>query len=162
MWSDGRVRGAIGAALALSALLLLRPAAAAAPDDEFVESYSWLEGASGYEEAQRVAKASGRPVVVYFYTDWCNYCRELERELLDTPHVKTYLRGLVKVKLNPEAGAAEDAVSERHGVASFPTFLIGSPRSGRFAPVRRYVVRDGERRLMSPAEFVEACRKAGG
>lgn len=160
MRSDALVRVRV-AVLALASLLWL-PAAAAPPQDEFVESYDWLEGASGYSEAQRLSKASGRPVVVYFYTAWCGYCRELERELLDTPHVKAYLRGLVKVRVNPETGPDEDAVSERHGVASFPTFLVGSPRSGAFTPVRRHVVRDGARRLMSPAEFVEACRKAGG
>ena len=158
----GRVRAVAGAVLALASLLLLRPSVAAAPEDEFVESYKWLEGASGYGEAQRLAKASGRPVVVYFYTDWCHYCRELERELLETPHVKAYLRGLVKVRVNPEAGPAEDAVGQRHGVAAYPAFFIGSPRTGSFVPVRRHVTRDGEQRLMTPAEFVASCRKAGG
>jgi thiol:disulfide interchange protein len=164
MKSDARgwVRAAAGAVLALALLLLPRPSAATPPEDEFVESYKWLEGADGYAEAQRLAKASGRPVVVYFYTDWCHFCRELERELLETPHVRAYLRGLVKVRVNPEAGPAEGAVGERHGVTSYPGFFIGSPRTGSFVPVRRHVTRDGEQRLMTPAEFVASCRKAGG
>jgi thiol:disulfide interchange protein len=121
----------------------------------------WLQGAQGFARARQLSERSRRPLVLYVYTDWCRYCRELERELLDTAYVKTELRDMVRVRVNPEQGPDDAAVAEQYGVEGYPAFFV-QPAGGAPVKVSRYVSRGGKRRLMTPAEFVGACRRAAG
>src|SRR5688572_14092150 len=73
----------------------------------------WLHDASGYKRALELQRELKVPLVVYFYTDWCPYCHELDAEYFPNPAVAEYLRGVVKVRINPEHGPAERAIAER-------------------------------------------------
>lgn len=140
------------AALALS--LAAPPASSVAPS-------LWQEGARGHERARGAAQAAAQPLLVYFYTDWCPYCRELQRELLDSGEVEAYLRGITRVRINPEKGAEEARLAREYGVTGYPAlFLIAD--GGPPQRVSRSVRRDGQRRLMTPQEFVAALRQASG
>ncbi len=127
---------------------------------------SWREGAAGYRQASAEAAQLQRPLLVYFRTDWCPYCRELERELLSSGEVETYLRQLSRVRVNPEAGADEDRLARAYGVDGYPALFLRTPvrrstgaplahraRAARRAPaesarrVRRHAARGGERPL---------------
>ena len=80
--------------------------------------------------AQARAEQAGVPaaMVIYVYTDWCPYCREFERVLLDTPAVEGYLReNVVKVRLNPETSPAAQALSDELGVRGYPSFFVAMP-----------------------------------
>lgn len=48
----------------------------------------WFDGADGYAQAFEKHTSSSKPLVVYFYTDWCPYCRRLENEILGVDQVK--------------------------------------------------------------------------
>jgi thiol-disulfide isomerase/thioredoxin len=133
------------------------PEPSAAPD-AFVETFEWYQDADGYRRAREDSTASGRPMVVYVYTDWCPYCREFEREILDTLVVKTYLRAFPKVKVNPEANRASEQVKDALGVDGFPTFLVLNPATRGIARVSRMA---GDR-LKTPQEFVDACQRMAG
>jgi hypothetical protein len=85
----------------------------------------WHEGALGYDRARRERDVTAAPMVVYFRTDWCGYCRQFETGLLDRPAVQAYLgRRAVKVRVNPETGPADAALAAEFDVAGFPTFLV--------------------------------------
>ena len=66
----------------------------------------WLYGAAGYTRAIELQRELNVPLVVYFYTDWCPYCRALDIDYLPTTPVKDYLRGVVKVRINPPVPAS--------------------------------------------------------
>ncbi len=111
---------AIGIALAAAQP---RPACAA---------WSWYDDAAGYQYALRRQRAEGSPVLVYFRTDWCPHCRALD-ELLDSREVSSRLRDYLKVRINPEHGAAERRLFEKdYGSRSYPAlFLETDGRSRR-------------------------------
>ena len=89
-------------------------------------------------------------MVIYVYTDWCPYCREFERDLLDTRAVEAYLRDeVVKVRVNPETSAGARALANELGVEGYPTVLVMTP-GGR--PDRMGLRVNG--RLRPPSDFI--------
>jgi thioredoxin-related protein len=81
-------------ALLLIGLLAAAPAARA-------EEFRWRDWNTGMREAG----ASKKPVLVDVYTDWCGWCKRMDRDVYARPDVKEYLaRTFVTIKLNAEAG----------------------------------------------------------
>jgi len=115
---------------------------------------AWFEGATGFSEGFEQAQAENQSVLVYFYADWCGYCRQLEFELLDQSTVEDYTKYLVKIRINPEKGAHERQIANRYGVAAYPAVFVHSAASVRPRRVGRMVVDGGKRRLMTPEEYV--------
>ncbi|HKV10897.1 MAG TPA: thioredoxin family protein [Thermoanaerobaculia bacterium] len=120
----------------------------------------WYEGATGYQKAMREAKEDGTPVAVYFYTDWCGYCKQLDEELLSTPGVQEPFRYLVKVKINPEKGFAEQELAERYKVEGYPSFFILPSADDRARRVEGMVADGDGWRWRTPEDFVAVCYKA--
>ena len=116
----------------------------------------WLEGASGYARAVKLQQQLKVPLIVYFYTDWCPYCRDLDTEYLTHPAVEEYLRGVVKVRINPEDGPAEREIGNRYDVHSYPRFyVIRTPSSAprNLQPFRRSGA-------LTPEQFAMVCQQA--
>ena len=62
--------------------------------------------------------AKGR-VLVYFYTDWCGYCKILSPVLEELS--KKYIGSVTFSKIDAEE---EDEIADRFGVRSFPTVIL--------------------------------------
>ncbi len=75
-----------------------------------------------YAAAQREAKRTGKLIMVDFYTDWCTYCKVLDRDVFTAPAVVTASRKFVNVKLNAEKEGLQSARSL--GVTSFPRLFF--------------------------------------
>jgi thiol-disulfide isomerase/thioredoxin len=121
---------------------------------------TWLDGHEGMLEAMRQHEERGRPILVYFYTDWCPYCRQFENELLSEDYVEEYLEGVIKVRINPEKGAAESMISRHYGIRGFPALFVHSGRSKVVSTVDRLAVENGQPRLLEAEEFVDVLREA--
>ena len=123
-------------------------------------SYRWYEGAAGFTSGIQKARAEGRPVAVYFQTDWCGYCREFEAKLLGTGAVEAYLRYFVKVRINPEEGSADRYIANRYRVNSYPSFFVQTGADARPHKVNRHTrpYANGKWRLSYPSEFVTTLR----
>jgi thiol:disulfide interchange protein len=123
----------------------------------------WLQGADGLFGAIESLKGEPptSPMVVYFYTDWCGYCRQFERELLGTEAVKKYFADVLAVRINPEAGPQEREIANYYGVSGYPAFFVHSGRSRTLSRLERMRVENGQPRLMTPDEFIAAVRDAG-
>jgi len=134
------------------------PEPAAEPQRLATASYSWYEGASGFERGIEEAQREGKALAVYFYTDWCPYCRELERDLLSRAKVEDFLKYLVKIRVNPENGRRERLLANEYGVKGYPSFFIQSAPGATPRKIRRSD-RDG---LKSPEDFVATLEKAVG
>ncbi len=120
----------------------------------------WYEGAEGYTRAAGQAQSMGRPLVVYFHTDWCQWCARFDEEFLPDPLVRRFLSNVIRVHVNPERGDAELDLSRRYGVAGYPTFLVIPPNGGVEGAVRVHPFRDGG--TISTADFVAECETAAG
>lgn len=59
----------------------------------------WLEFNEGLARAQ----ADDKPIMINFYTDWCVYCKKLDRETLQKQNVARMLtENFISVRLNAE------------------------------------------------------------
>lgn len=81
------------------------------------------------EQVLARSRATGKPVMLYFHTTWCGYCRKLERETLPNPEVGRHMAGYVNVEYGADAGVGRD-LAQRYGVKGFPT-LVRIDSSGK-------------------------------
>ena len=143
--------------------VLAAPAAVSEADDGLPEpDTAWFEGAAGFAGGFEQARAENQSVLVYFYADWCGYCRQLESELLDRSTVEDHTKYLVKIRINPEKGAHERRIANQYGVAGYPAVFVHSAASVRPRRVGRMVVDHGKRRLMTPEEYVRRLASMTG
>ena len=79
--------------------------------------------ASGsYDEALATARAEKKLLLVDVYTDWCGWCKKLDREVLGDARVAKAASNLVAVRVNAEKGGEE--VARKFDVQGFPTILF--------------------------------------
>jgi thiol:disulfide interchange protein len=150
------------AGLSLSFVIATAQASAASERVPRMPDFSsWSNGAGGYAEALRRGEEQRKPVLVYFYTDWCGYCRQFEQQLLSEPELDEYLDSIVTVRVNPEAGPDEAAVARRYGVQSFPSLFVHSGESPVVSQVDRVRIVDRRPVLMTPAQFIDVIKTAG-
>ena len=128
----------------------------ATPSFTAAQNERWLFGATGYQRALELQREMKIPLVVYFYTDWCPYCRSLDNDYLAAAPVREYLRGVVKVRINPEDGPAEEAIARKYSVTGYPAFFV--MRTQNSLPRKVHPFRRGKD--LTPAEFVSACEQA--
>ena len=128
--------------------------------NDSVIAETWYEGSSGYAEAGGLKRDSHAAMIVYFRTDWCPYCKRFDHDIVLSMEVATFLKTVIKVRVNPEQGPDEKALAERFGVHGFPSIFM-VPANGE-TPVKIYpFVRSGETfQPVPPAEFVASCRRA--
>jgi thiol-disulfide isomerase/thioredoxin len=143
--------------------LVVGSAVAATDGASGFDAAVWLQGAEGlYGALDSIKeKESAPPMVVYFYTDWCGYCRQFERELLGTGPVKKYFEDVLAVRINPEKGSRERQIADYYGVSGYPAFFVHSNRSKTLSRVERTKLEGGQPVLMTPDEFISTVRGAG-
>ena len=111
----------------------------------------WLSGASGHEDALRRQQESGSPVLVYFYTDWCPFCRQFDDSVANSADPR-----LLRVRVNPEAGDAERALQKQYGVTGYPSLFVIANAGG--SPRRVAAGVGGRDDRPDPAAFTQSCR----
>src|SRR5262249_39835230 len=84
----------------------------------------WLGGANGYVRALEEQRSTRKPLLLYFYTNWCGYCRQFSRDILDSSEFKQYMEEVISVRINPEAGPSERALAKQYGIAGYPSFFV--------------------------------------
>jgi thioredoxin-related protein len=128
------------------ATLLLSPGATLA-----AEGSLWRSWNEGLKEAAQ----SQRPIVVDVYTDWCGWCKRMDRDVFSRDDVREYLsKRFVAVKLNAESPAqtrydgrnlSARALAARFRVTGYPTTVFLRPSGEHLVNVPGYV--DGDRYL---------------
>jgi tetratricopeptide (TPR) repeat protein len=88
---------------------------------------NWAQGASGYEEALSEAKDTESPLILYFNTEWCKWCKKMNSEYLSSWEIESFLSDIPKVNINPDNGSAEKALKRKYRVNGVPSFLISIP-----------------------------------
>lgn len=74
-----------------------------------------------WAKAQELAKQMGKPLVVDFYTDWCGWCKVMDKETFADENVIVKLNEeYVALKINAEKGIGID-VAKKYRVSAFPT-----------------------------------------
>jgi thiol:disulfide interchange protein DsbD len=125
----------------------------------------WAPGGGGQDKTAWVhfspqvleeAKASNKPVVVFFTADWCNPCKQLKSETLPQPEVQELLKHFVPVKADVTSDPGPEAQSfmRQYRVRGVPTMIfmdgrgqeitesrvVGYLPPGRFLPLIKMAV----------------------
>lgn len=128
--------------LLAAALISLLPMAACSPTDESAEgnrsSGAGVAFVSGtFDEALARARSEKRLLLVDVYTDWCGWCKKLDREVFGDPRVAEASRGLVAVRINAEKEG--EKVAQRYDVQGYPTVLFVDGSGGVVKRIDGYV-----------------------
>ncbi len=114
----------------------------------------WEHGASGYEYA--IATVRESPLILYFHEDPSKWSKKMNTYYLASYEIEEFLGDIAKVEINPDKGAAEEALCAKYGVVMFPSFLIFIPAfNGK--PERIHPFSKGGN--MTIDEFLYAVRK---
>ena len=126
----------------MAPLVVASPRAAAAADSQ------WRTWNAGLHEAQE----SSRPVLVDVYTEWCGWCKRMDKDVYARRDVREYLaKKFVMVKLDAEA--ADDAefegkaftsrsLAQRFRVTGYPTTIFLTASGEHLANVPGYIPAD--------------------
>lgn len=89
-----------------------------------------------YAEAQKAAKAAGKPMYLHFTTTWCGWCRKIEKDCYATPEGKKALEGFVPATLDCTVERGKTAEGEvkinlemmnKFGGSGYPFLVILTP-----------------------------------
>ncbi len=82
-----------------------------------------VDFASGtFDEALARARGENRLLLVDVYTDWCGWCKKMDREVFADDRVARAARSFVAVRVNAEKGG--EKVAQRYDVQGYPTILF--------------------------------------
>lgn len=91
---------------------------------------------STLDQALAQAKASGKPVMIDFFAEWCAACKELDRETYVSPQVAAAASRFLSIKVDAtQSTDTTDALFDRFGISGLPTVaFIGSDGKPLTAP----------------------------
>ena len=113
----------------------------------------WYSGATGYQAALSKQRENGKPIALFFHTDWCSSCKNLRETVLSTQKFDQFATNVIPVKINPEFGVEERKIADKYGIIGYPTFLIIGGNFKFVTPIRTQL-------NMSPEKFITDCKKA--
>ncbi len=97
---------------------------------------NWLT----YDQAQKQNNNPARKFLLYFYTDWCGYCRKLEQNTFSNKAVIDYINAnFVPVRINSEK---MPKLAARYGVAGVPDLRFVTPEGQNIARWPGYIEAD--------------------
>ncbi|MEW6128410.1 MAG: thioredoxin family protein [Acidobacteriota bacterium] len=88
------------------------------------------------DKALALAKANNTQVVVDVYTDWCGWCKRMDKDIYTHPQIISLSSRYVFLKLNAEDSGQGSTFARKNNVEGYPTTVIidGNGRYLRSVP----------------------------
>src|SRR5262245_30768081 len=106
----------------------------------------------GWNEGLAAAAGSGKPIIVDVYTDWCGWCKRMDRDTYASAEVSDYVnRHFVMVRLNAESSQRVSyvgrsltarALAGGFNVTGYPTTIFLRPNGDHMVNVPGYLAPD--------------------
>ncbi|MCI5207798.1 MAG: thioredoxin [Candidatus Electrothrix sp. ATG2] len=107
---------------------------------EAVTTSKWYKKASSFKKIEKAAKKKNKPYILFFYTDWCGYCKKMNKKYLSNAKVKKILSKYYRIKINTDESEKEKALADEKGVNGVPDFRVIHPNG---SAIRIHPFRDG-------------------
>lgn len=107
------------------------------------EGMNWYKD---FNQAKEMAKAENKPMLLDFYTDWCGWCKRLDKDTYGNEEVIKLSQQFVCVKVNAEEN---QQLAKTYNVRGFPTTVFLNPEGSLIAAVPGY---------MPPADFLSQMK----
>jgi len=92
-----------------------------------------------YDSALEQAKADRKLVLVDFYTDWCGWCKKLDRDTYSNQNVQIRLaKDFILVKVNPEKSAEGKKLAQQFGVHGYPFVAVVDADGNKISQIAGY------------------------
>lgn len=94
---------------------------------------------NNYSQTLRLAGSQRKWVLVDVYTDWCHWCKVLDKEVYANPKIAQFLnKSFVCMKADAEKGDGL-MVAQKYGVNGYPCTLILKPNGEEKGRINGYV-----------------------
>jgi thioredoxin-related protein len=80
---------------------------------------------SNYEKALKKAKTEGKFIFIDAYTDWCGWCKVMEKKTFSDSSVRAKMQGYANCyRLEMEKEKVGQQLKMKYGIGLFPSFLV--------------------------------------
>lgn len=101
-------------------------------------------------EARQLAKKSGHLIMLDFETEWCGFCKEMDKKTLPADEVKEYMSSnIILVKVDAESDSGR-YLAMKYRISGYPTFLFVDDKLR---------VAGGSFGYQEPADFVKTLQE---
>jgi thiol:disulfide interchange protein len=84
-----------------------------------------IDWETDYDVALKKAKQENKIVMAFVYTDWCPYCRKMQKEtFMDADVEKKATASFIAVKINPDKSTSRKRLAESWGVKGYPNIIF--------------------------------------
>lgn len=99
-----------------AAVLILCASVALLPAAEINWHYDW-------QDQLKDAATNNQPVLIDFFTDWCTYCKQLDKTTFVDPAMLAFFKkeNYILIKINPEK---DKTAEDQFKVYSYPTLVV--------------------------------------
>ena len=108
--------------IALGLSLMLHAADASTVTKQPKQTVSNLRWGFSLPSALSIAKKLDKPVLIYFYADWCGPCKLVD-EMLNDDRVRLFSNETILVRLDADK---DHALAKKYGIYAFPTLIFVS------------------------------------
>ncbi|MBU1087568.1 MAG: thioredoxin family protein [Candidatus Omnitrophica bacterium] len=89
------------------------------PQAEILESkLNWIRD---IDVAQEMAKSENKPILIDFYTEWCGWCKRLDKDTYADPQVQERLNQFICVKIDAEKNKD---IAKQYKINGFPSTVF--------------------------------------
>lgn len=101
-------------------------------------------------EARQIAKKSGHLIMLDFETEWCGFCKEMDKKTLPSDEVKEYMSSnIILMKVDAESDSGR-FLAMKYRVSGYPTFVFVDDKLRVFG---------GSFGYQEPADFVKTLQE---
>ncbi len=98
----------------------------------FSQEIEWIRN---YSEGMKLARESGRPVLVDFWSEWCIPCKQMDKEVYTDRGLREAARAFVLIRVDVDN---DPATALHFGIKALPMKLFLNPREAVLLEVKGY------------------------
>jgi thiol:disulfide interchange protein len=93
-----------------------------------------------YDKALASAKESKKIVMVDLYTDWCGWCKRLDRDVFANPDIQVKLaKNFVPLKINPEKSQKGSELAGKFKLRGYPYIAFIDADGNKISVIEGYL-----------------------